>query len=94
MSTKISNSLSNSGQRELTGRGLRAGMAKDQLIFIIICAVALAVAAVALVHTFMGVLEENLPSGSVWTKEVKNHGHCQTKKNFRVTIGPSPRRNG
>ena len=41
-------------QLSKSSHGSRPGVAKDQLIFIIICSVALAVAAVTLVHFFTG----------------------------------------
>ena len=40
--------------RRFAGPGLRAGMAKDTLIFVIICSAALVVAAVTLLYSFRG----------------------------------------
>ena len=52
MANQSSDSHSGCSRRESSGAGLRAGMAKDQLIFIIICAVAVTVATVTLVRSF------------------------------------------
>ena len=49
----MSNYHSNAVDR-LAGRDFRSGMAKNQLIFVIICSAALLVAAVTLVHFFTG----------------------------------------
>lgn len=54
MSKKTANSGGNRAQRELATADCRTGMAKDQLIFLIICSVAVAVAAVTLAFYFMG----------------------------------------
>lgn len=54
----MNNQMAKSGgvgaQPELVPAGLRTGVAKDQLVFIIICLVATAVAVVALAYFFMG----------------------------------------
>ncbi len=55
----MSNHKHNSVGR-FAGRGFRCGMAKDQLIFIIICSAALLVAAVTLVHYFTGTSEKDI----------------------------------
>ena len=52
MGNQSSNSHDIHTRRVSSGAGARTGIAKDQLIFIIICAVALTVAAVTLVHSF------------------------------------------
>ena len=52
MSNQTANSGDNCVQREFAGVGLRAGIAKDKLIFIIICSAALAVAVVSMVRFF------------------------------------------
>lgn len=54
MSNQKANSVDRFARRDSAGKGFRAGVAKDQLIFIIICSAALAVAAVTLVHFFTG----------------------------------------
>lgn len=54
MSNQKVNSVDRFARRDSAGRGFRNAVAKDQLIFIIICSAALAVAAVTLVHFFMG----------------------------------------
>ena len=41
-------------ERGFPGEGLRAGMAKDQLIFVIICSAAIAVAVITMVFMFSG----------------------------------------
>ena len=54
MSKKTADLCGNGAQREFATTDWRAGVAKDKLIFIIICSVAMAVAAVTLVHFFTG----------------------------------------
>ncbi len=54
MNEQMDSSLAKRTLYKFTPPGLRAGIAKDQLIFIIICSVAIAVAVVALVHSFRG----------------------------------------
>ena len=54
MSNRTANSGDDCVQRGFAGAGVRSGVAKDKLIFIIICSVALAVAAVTLVRFFTG----------------------------------------
>ena len=54
MGTQSSNSDCGYARRQFRGSGSRPGVAKDQLIFIIICSVALVVAAVTLVQFFRG----------------------------------------
>ena len=51
MNEQMGTSLGNCMRRKFTGPGLRAGIAKDQLIFTIICSAAIAVAVVALVYS-------------------------------------------
>ena len=51
MSNRTADSGDNYVQREFAGAGLRAGVAKDKLIFIIICSAALAFAAATLVYS-------------------------------------------
>ena len=53
-----------------SGTGARPGVAKDQLIFIIICAVAVTVAAIALVHSFTS---GSKVQPSIW--QCIDHGH-------------------
>jgi len=48
MKSETANLGGKSGQRESAAMGLRAGMARDRLIFIIICVVAIAVAGVTM----------------------------------------------
>ena len=57
----MSNHRANSVDR-FSGRGFQAGMAKDQLIFVIICSAALLVAAVTLVHFFTGASKKATPT--------------------------------
>ncbi|NIA07138.1 MAG: hypothetical protein GWP14_05805 [Actinobacteria bacterium] len=54
MGNQSSNSDCGYVRRQSRDSGLRPGVAKDQLIFIIICSVALAVAAVTMVRFFTG----------------------------------------
>lgn len=54
MSNQKANSVDRFARRDSAGRGFRAGVAKDQLIFIIICSAALLVAAVTMVRFFTG----------------------------------------
>jgi len=54
MGNKSSNSHDIDKRCVSSGAGMRTGIAKDKLIFIIICVVAMTVAAVTLVHTFSG----------------------------------------
>ena len=50
MSNQRVDSVYKCARRDFVGRDFWAGMAKDQLIFVIICSAALLVAAIALVH--------------------------------------------
>ena len=60
MSNRIGNSRSNRVQLKSLGAGLRAGMAKERLIFIIICSAAIAVAIITLAYSFKG--EPTIPT--------------------------------
>jgi DNA-directed RNA polymerase subunit RPC12/RpoP len=77
MGTQSSNSDCGYAHRRLRGSGSRPGVAKDQLIFIIICSVALAVAAVALVQFFRG---GSKVRPSSWQCLDANCGHEFTRK--------------
>lgn len=78
MARETANSGGNSAERELTATGSRSGVAKDQLIFIIICAVALAVAGVATIHFFTGGSMKARPSK--WQCMASDCGHEFTMK--------------
>lgn len=53
MKSKTASLANQSGRRKSSAMGLRAGIARDQLIFVIICLAATAVAIIALVIFFM-----------------------------------------
>lgn len=72
------------------GRGLRPGVAKDQLIFIIICSVALAVAAVTMVSFFTGGSKKTQPSQ--W--QCLEHGHEFTIKKMAMPPIKCPKCDG
>ena len=56
---KTAYSSGNRAERKLATTDWQAGMAKNQLIFIIICSVAVAVAAITVVYTLTGSSSEN-----------------------------------
>ena len=62
----------NCEQRRFAARGVRSGMAKDQLVFIIVCSVALVVAALTIVHFFTGGSRGSVAS-STWQCLDCNH---------------------
>ena len=64
MTNQENNSLDRFARRYFAGRGLRSGVAKDKLVFIIICSAALLVAAVTLVMFFTGTSRRGIRSTS------------------------------
>ena len=79
MGNQSSNSHDIYTRRVSSVAGARPGMAKDQLIFIIICAVAVTVAAIALIHSFSGGPKT---SPGIWQCVDENCGHEFKKAAF------------